>query len=312
MIVCSVSSYSAYADNDSIYLGGIPAGFTLSTRGAHVVSICDVITKDGLKSPAKDAGIQSGDIILKIGGNEINNAKDIELSVKTIDVKEVEYIRNGESFKTKIYPVNDLNNNPKIGVFIKDSVSGIGTVTFFKGGYFASLGHAVIDDNKETLKILGGNLYSCNITGVVKGEKGSAGELRGVFLRTKPIAYIEKNLNCGVYGKLCGDYDYNKFEKIEVGEAKIGEAMIKTTICGKDSKFYDISIIKSDYFGENKNFVIKINDQELLENTGGIVQGMSGSPIIQDGKLVGAVTHVFINDPTRGFGISIDNMLKHV
>jgi stage IV sporulation protein B len=146
----------------------------------------------------------------------------------------------------------------------------------------------------------------------VKGERGAAGELKGVFLRDNPIGKIEKNTSSGVYGSVTNKQIIDKLIKIETGEAKVGSAKIVSTVEGKESKEYDISIVKCDFLGENKNFVIKIADEELLDITGGIVQGMSGSPIIQNGKLVGAVTHVFINDPTRGFGISINNMIKHI
>ncbi|MBO7344867.1 MAG: SpoIVB peptidase, partial [Clostridia bacterium] len=149
------------------------------------------------------------------------------------------------------------------------------------------------------------------ITGCVKGEKGKAGELRGVFAKDKEIANIDRNLDCGVYGKIVDGYNFDKLETIEVGRAKVGSAFIKSTINGEGSKLYKISIIKTDNYSTTKNFVVRVDDENLLSLTGGIVQGMSGSPIIQDGKLVGAVTHVFINDPTRGFGISIYNMLDN-
>lgn len=303
---------TAFADTSTVYLGGFPAGFTMSTKGAYVVGLCDVITDNGLTSPAKDAGIKVGDVILTIENTEINCAKDIELSVKDTECKTIVYKRNGELVKTQITPSKDMYGNIKIGVFIKDAISGIGTVTFIKGDKFASLGHAVIDDQNNVLDITNGQLFSCNITGIVKGERGCAGELKGVFLRTNAIAEIDKNLSSGVYGRITKDLDLTKLREIEVGEAKVGNAVIYSTVNGKVAKEYEISIVKNDHFGENKNFIIKITDEELLESTGGIVQGMSGSPIVQNGKLVGAVTHVFINDPTRGFGISIDNMLKNI
>ncbi len=313
-IICifSVGGKPAYASTDDIFLGGIPAGFTLSTKGAHIVGICDVVTSEGIVSPAKSSGLKVGDIILKIDNNVINNANDIEKCIKSCGEVPIELLRDGQNYLCMIKPCKDINGHYKLGVFVKDTISGIGTITFFKGDKFASLGHAVIDDNSEVLNITSGNLYNCNITGIVKGEKGSAGELKGVFLRTNQIAVIEKNTISGVYGRIDGKFDLSEYSKIEVGEAKIGNATIFSTVNGKKPKKYNISIVKCDYQGDNKNFVIKVTDEELLSQTGGIVQGMSGSPIVQDGKLVGAVTHVFINDPTRGFGISIDNMLKNM
>ena len=302
----------AYGENNTIYLGGFPAGFTMNTRGAHIVGLCDVITKDGITSPSKEAGIKIGDILYKINDKVINNAKDVESAIKTSKEIQLELSRQKEQIYIKLKPSKDINGCYKIGVFIKDSVSGIGTVTFIKDGKFASLGHAVVDEDKEKLEILSGNLYPCNITNVIKGEKGAAGELRGVFLRNNPIATIKNNDSCGVFGEVINNETYMSCETIEVGEAKIGAAEIYTTIQGNKPKKYSISIVKNDYFDVNKNFVIKINDDDLITKTGGIVQGMSGSPIIQNNKLVGAVTHVFINDPTRGFGISINNMLNNL
>ncbi len=305
---------SVFADNENdntVYLGGMPAGFTMSTDGAYVVGMCDVVTLDGIKSPAKDAGLEVGDLIKSLAGDKVKNVNDIEMAIKGQTETEIEIIRGGEIFIKTIYPAVDMGGNYKLGVFVKDSVSGIGTITYIKGKQFASLGHAVIGDNKEILEIFDGNLYSCNITGVNKGERGSAGELKGVFLRSNPIAKISKNLDCGVFGEITEEFNLKDCIKIPVGEAKVGDATIFSTVNGKKPKEYSISIVKYDYFGDTKNFVIKVNDKELLAQTGGIVQGMSGSPIVQNGKLVGAVTHVFINDPTRGFGISIDKMLEN-
>jgi stage IV sporulation protein B len=310
--MCAYGGTVVFADENCIYLGGMPAGFTMTTKGAHVVGLCDVVTDEGVTSPSKYGDIRVGDIIIEINGTQINNAKDIEHIVKNTQEISIKILRSGQIFEKRITPSKDLNGNVKLGVFIKDSISGVGTVTFIKNGKFASLGHAVIDENNNELDIIDGNIYSCSIKGVVKGERGAAGELKGVFLRDNPIGKIEKNTSSGVYGSVTNKQIIDKLIKIETGEAKVGSAKIVSTVEGKESKEYDISIVKCDFFGENKNFVIKIADEKLLNITGGIVQGMSGSPIIQNGKLVGAVTHVFINDPTRGFGISINNMIENI
>ncbi len=306
----SVNSYKVYANNEEFYLGGMPAGFSLFTRGATVVGLCDVITEDGLVSPAKKSNILVGDVILYIDEYEINNAKDIEKSLIIGGVKILTINRNDELIVEKVSVAKDLSGHNKLGVFVRDDVSGIGTITYIKGNKFASLGHPVLDDNGKLLNITGGNLYNCNITGVVKGERGKAGELRGVFLRSNPVAKIEKNAYTGVFGEI-NEFDKSNLKKIEIGQAKMGGAKIYSTINGKTPKEYDISIVKVDENADTKNFVVKINDENLISLTGGIVQGMSGSPIVQDGKLVGAITHVFINDPTRGFGISIENMINN-
>ncbi|MBQ8426611.1 MAG: SpoIVB peptidase [Clostridia bacterium] len=305
----NVKPTNAYAEK--IYLGGMPAGFSLQTKGATVVGICDVITKDGLVSPAKDSEIKIGDVILSIGEYEINSASDIEFALNNSLNKNVSINRGGKIISEKIIPAKDINGNFRLGVFVRDNVNGIGTVTYIKGNRFASLGHPVTDDNGEILKIIGGELFSCNITGCVKGERGKAGELRGVFLTKNKIATIDKNNTCGVFGEIESSLlKTTDLIEVGIGEARMGDAQIYSTISGNSPEKYDITIIKTDYGNQSKNFVIKINDKKLLDTTGGIVQGMSGSPILQDGKLVGAVTHVFINDPTRGFGISINNMIN--
>lgn len=304
---------NVYAEGEKLYLGGIPAGFSLYTRGACVVGLCDVITENGISSPSKNADIRVGDLILSIDGLEVNSAADIENSVKNELIKDISLDRNGEIVTTELVPAKDMSGKYKLGVFIRDCVNGIGTITYIKGDKFASLGHPVINEDGSILKIMKGKLYSCSITGVVKGERGKAGELRGVFQRGAVIAEIEKNNLKGVYGSIYGsEIDYDSLKEISTGEAKVGNAVIYSTINGSEPEEYSISIIKVDGNNkDNKNFVIKITDKTLLSLTGGIVQGMSGSPIVQDGKLVGAITHVFINDPSRGFGISIDNMLNN-
>ena len=302
----------ANADADKVYLGGMPAGFSLYTKGAKVVGICDVITENGLKSPAKDSEIKVGDIILSIGEYEINSALDIEKALKNSINNSMSISRDGNIIWEKIKPAKDLSGNFRLGIFVKDKIDGIGTITFIKGNRFASLGHPITDETGNVLNISGGDLFECTITGCVKGERGKAGELRGVFASRNKIASIDKNLSCGVYGTLdINNFDKSNLTEIEVGTATVGDAYIYSTILGESPEKYNISIIKTDFNNKTKNFVIKINDDRLLNKTSGIVQGMSGSPIVQNGKLVGAVTHVFINDPARGFGISIENMINN-
>ncbi len=303
----NVGTGTAFAE-EKVYLGGMPAGFSLETNGAYVIGLCDVITDNGICSPCKQAGILVGDVIVSIDEKTVNNAKDIEDALIDGENKIIKTERCGKEIIYNVLPAKDFSGKYKLGVFIRENLNGIGTITFIKGNRFASLGHPVLSDNGEIIKIRGGELFCCNITGFVAGEKNRAGELRGVF-NGDSIAKIDKNLNTGVYGELKSDFDYNDLTEIKVGKAEVGDADIYTTINGGRAEKYSISIIKTDYYNRgNKNFVIKVNDKTLLENTHGIVQGMSGSPIVQNGVLVGAVTHVFINDPSRGFGISIQNM----
>ncbi len=298
-----------YAEN-SVYLGGMTAGFSLYTNGGEILGVCDVITDKGLISPAKEIGLVEGDVILKINDYEINNALDIDNAIRNGGNLIIEYKHCGQKIIKQIKAAKDINGHYKLGVFIRDSINGIGTITFINGKRFASLGHPVVDENGSEIAISGGNLYKCSISSCSKGERGKVGELKGAFIKTNPIAKIEKNLDCGVYGDITKAYDTSNLTKINIGSASMGDAYIYSTIDGNTPKKYSISIVKVDNNG-NKNFVIKITDKSLLEKTGGIIQGMSGSPIVQNNKLVGAITHVFINDPTRGFGIKIDNMLNN-
>lgn len=303
---------TVYAEENDVYLGGMTAGFSLKTRGAFVMGISDVLTKNGVISPAKNAGIMIGDVILSIDGKDVNDAAEIEQTVQDEKEKTMRIDRSGESLFVGIIPARDTGGKLRLGIFIREGVNGIGTVTFIQGNRVASLGHPVSGQGGKPLEIRGGNLCACDITGVVKGERGAPGELRGVFNKNKVYAYTDKNIYCGVYGKINTSFDKKNLTKIEIGSGKMGEASIFSNIEGSNPKEYKIAIIKAsgtDF--TDKNFVIKVTDKVLLEKTGGIVQGMSGSPIVQNGKLVGAVTHVFINDPTKGFGISIENMLNN-
>lgn len=315
-LCCFTGKFSFYANAETatkIYLGGFPAGFNIYTKGAFVAGLSDVITENGIESPAKDAGIHVGDVILYLNGAEINNAKDIENTLKTAKSGKITviYLRNGDENSTEILPAEDLSGIKRLGIFVRDNFNGIGTVTFINGERIATLGHPVLGEYGEIMQITGGEIYKSDITGYVKGERGTAGELRGIFLKNQSIAKIDKNCLYGVFGNIAENFDKSTLTEIEIGDAQIGCASIFTTIDGTEPKMYDISIVKTDtLFSDTKNYVIKVSDKDLLETTGGIVQGMSGSPIIQNGKLVGAITHVFINDPTRGFGISVKNMIN--
>ncbi len=297
-----------------VYLGGQTCGFNLKTRGATVVSITDVLTDEGVISPSKCAGLEIGDIILSINGNDINTASDLTTILN--DFKGgfliTEILRNNAKKLLDIFPEKDVNGNYKIGVLIREDLQGLGTVTYIKeNGEFGALGHPVANQNGEVFNVIGGDVFSSSIIGVNKAKRGKAGELKGIFLGDKPIGKITTNNQTGLFGKF-EDFNISNYAKIETSQATIGKAEIYSTIDSNTPKKYDIEIVKTDFRGGNtKNLVIKITDKDLLNKTGGILQGMSGSPIVQNGKLVGAVTHVFINDASRGYGISIDNMIKN-
>lgn len=320
LIVLSVTgtAVGATAESKEVYVGGMPAGFTLGLGGAQVVGISEILTADGSKSPAREADICIGDIILSLNGISVESAKDLDtiLAMEKREEMSVSLQHNGDKINKKIRPAKDITTGRrKLGILVRDSVSGIGTVTYIEKDTlrFGSLGHPVVGENGEAMRVAGGKIYNCSIVNVVKGLRGKAGELKGVFLNDNAIATAETNCEAGIFGRFDDDFDFSDFKTVEtatISSAHPGKATIFTTIDGVTPKEYSISIVKVDKLNkQNKNFVIKITDDTLLSQTGGIVQGMSGSPIIQEGKLIGAVTHVFLNDPTRGFGISIDNML---
>lgn len=306
----------ASASEREVYVGGMPAGFTLGMDGAQIVGFCEVLTKEGTRSPAKEAGLEAGDIILSLGGVKIGSASDIDAAIKACGGGREEIIvrRQGERVSASVQPACDAaSGRGKLGVLVRDSISGIGTVTYIETGSlrFGSLGHAVAGEDGKMMDIGRGEIFRCSIVDVVRGERGRAGELKGLFLNDRRVAVADKNCAQGIYGYFDRAYDFSDFRRVSVGsQVHPGEATLYTTVDGVSPCEYTVSIVKVDEDSRsNKNFVLKVTDDALLAETGGIVQGMSGSPILQDGKLIGAVTHVFLNDPTRGYGIAIDNML---
>lgn len=324
VLCCSFAVHAAEeeriveAAGKEYYLGGMAAGFLLNAGGVEVIELNGVSCNDGIHRPAEDAGIQTGDCICAVDGIAVNSIKDLNDALNRCGGKEVKLTikRNGDSAEITVRPVKEKSSGKyKIGILIRDTLSGIGTVTYIEKetGRFAALGHNVTDENNRTLSISDAKVYQCSIIGVNKGTRGKAGELRGLFMNDKPLATAETVCATGLYGTFNENYDFSHSETIAIApiaEASIGKAVIYSTIDGTCPQQYEIAIAKVDEGNkDNKNFVIKVTDEKLIEETGGIVQGMSGSPIVQNGKLIGAVTHVFLNDPTRGYGIGIEKMI---
>ena len=300
--------------------GGMAFGIKMFTQGVMVVGLTDIETNMGSSNPAKQAGIELGDIILKIDGEQVDTNEDVQEHILSSGGAglTVEYLHDGQARTTVITPVQSVTSSGyKAGMWVRDSSAGIGTVTYIDpvGRTFAGLGHAVCDvDTGEILPLMSGEAVGARITGAVQGTAGTPGELCGTFLETTQLGQLYKNCETGIYGVLDGAVTPQ--ELIPVGhrqEVETGAAQIITTIEGTTPQMFDITIEKVDLTdgSPTKNMVIHITDQALLQKTGGIVQGMSGSPIIQNGKLIGAVTHVFVNDPTRGYGIFVENMLEN-
>ncbi|MDP4153625.1 MAG: SpoIVB peptidase [Bacillota bacterium] len=302
--------------------GGQTFGVKLFTEGVMVVGVSDIATAEGTKNPAVLAGIKTKDIILTVNGNKVNTIEELTDIFEASDGKAIAIglTRKGVAYKTEIQPVKSVTDGKfKVGLWVRDSTAGIGTLTFFepKTGIFAGLGHGICDvDTGDIMPMMSGSVVNADISGVIKGQKGAPGELVGTFDESKTYGDLLGNSETGVYGVL-NDSDSIKNQKaIQVAgqsEVKEGSAYILSDV-GDGVKQYNIEIVRimrgAGY--SSKNMLIKVTDPELIDKTGGIVQGMSGSPIIQNGKIIGAVTHVLVNDPTRGFGIFIENMLDEM
>ncbi|MDP4144811.1 MAG: SpoIVB peptidase [Bacillota bacterium] len=308
----------------TVYPGGQPIGIKLNTKGVLVVALSDIKTGNAkVSSPAVEAGVQIGDNILKVNNSDVISSEDLANKVNHAKNSRITLTieRDGEILKKSLVPVrSSTDSNYKIGLWVRDSTAGVGTLTFYDGKTkkFAALGHPITDvDTGSMLRVSKGNIINSSIISIRKGTKGNPGEVRGIFVNEEtPMGTIMKNTQCGVYGisnKSLANKSFNKPLKIALrNEIKEGPAQILTTIDGEEPSLYSINIDKllSQDSPGPKSMVIRVTDPKLLEKTGGIVQGMSGSPIIQNGKLVGAVTHVLINRPDVGYGIYIEWMLK--
>ena len=304
-----------------LYPGGMPFGVKFITDGVLVVGFCDVDGEGGKTNPAIKAGLKMNDVILRINNTEIVGACELTAAVENCGGKplSITYRRGGVESTTTLTPAYSKSESKyKTGIYVRDSGAGIGTVTFINpDNYsFAGLGHGICDASTgDLLPIQRGSVVNVTISGVVKGLSGSPGEVKGYFSSGK-VGTLLGNTECGVYGVFAGKPAGIHKEPIPVGnkdELKAGKAYIYCTLDSGAAQQYEIEIsnINTESNG-NKCFTIKVTDPALIEKSGGIIQGMSGSPIIQNGKLVGAVTHVMVNDPTVGYGIFIDNMLNQM
>lgn len=303
--------------------GGNSVGVRVSTEGVLAVGYSDITTGSGeVESPAQNGGIQIGDRLISVNGNKIKNSKDLSKKINESKSENVEILleRNGEEITKNINLSKNGDGDYKIGLWVRDSTAGVGTLTFYdkESGKYGAIGHPITDSETEKiLSIKKGDLLNSSIISIKKGVKGNPGELRGIFSSDKkPIGNVTGNTQCGIFGSMNKENLKNINNKTyKVGwrdEIQPGPAQIITTIDEEGPKLYDIEIMKlakQDSIS-TKSMVIKITDKRLLEKTGGVVQGMSGSPIIQNDKIIGAVTHVLVNKPEVGYGIYIEWMLK--
>ena len=308
--------------DDLLIPGGMPVGIYMETDGVMVLGTEKVKALNGKKYEPADRLVKAGDYIVAVDNEKVQNKKELMEKVEELTEEEVvlKLRREGEILNVKMEPVECEKGEYKLGIWVRDNTQGIGTLTFVdQNGNYGALGHGISDvDTGELLHIDDGDLYQAQIVGIQKGSSGSPGELSGLihYEAEKIIGSIEKNCEQGIYGKLSELPEELGLRKMEVAykqELEIGPASILCCVDGTVREFdAEITRIDMNHEDTNKSFVIQVTDPELLELTGGIVQGMSGSPVIQNGKFVGAVTHVFIQDSTGGYGIFAENMLENI
>lgn len=299
-------------------------GIKLYTSGVLVVGTSSIEGIDGqIYKPFEGTGILEGDSIIEVNGNIINNTQELVNSINKSNGQEIEvkFVRNSEEKTCKITPVKNKQEEYKIGLWVRDSAGGVGTVTFYneESKSFAALGHAITDiDTGEIINTSSGEIDDVNIVSIVKGEKEEPGKVQGTIINGSTIGNIYKNCGFGIYGTVENlnnlDINYNRRVKVASRqEIELGKATFLSGIDGQVKEYeLEIEKIYLNNNEDNKSMLIKITDEELLEKTGGIIQGMSGSPIIQNGKFIGAITHVFVKEPQVGYAVFGDMMLNEL
>lgn len=319
-LFAGVSVHAAEPEDLRLYPGGMPFGVRVQTKGVLVVGLSKVACADSVEEPAARAGLCAKDMILAINDTPVHTVEEVTTRIEASGgaALRLTVLRGERELTLHLTPARaKADGKYRAGVWIRDSAAGIGTVSFIfpETGMFAGLGHGICDsDTGELMPLARGMVTDVSIVGVHKGKSGHPGELRGVFCAGKKGTLLA-NTTTGVYGV------YSQIpETVPVSEPMAvlpaeslteGDAQIYCTV-GERMDKYDVRISRINPHAESKNFVVEVTDPRLLELTGGIVQGMSGSPVIRDGKLIGAVTHVLINDPTRGYGITVASMLKNM
>lgn len=311
--------------DETVYFipGGQAVGITIRTEGVLIVGLGAVDTDAGALSPGSASGLKAGDVIVSANGETVVDSKHLaEICERSEGTLELSLLRGDEAIHTSVQLVRDAGSDSwRLGVWARDSTAGVGTLSFYdvESGWFAALGHPVSDvDTRSLLPVREGRILHTDIVDVRKGQEGSPGELIGIFsIYDKPIGSIRKNTEYGIFGMVEDASSLESGALMPMGfvhEAHIGGAQLIATVSDNGPETFDCEIIRvnTQSGAASKGMVIRITDPTLLEKTGGIVQGMSGCPLIQDGKLLGIVTHVFVNDPTRGYCIYAEWMLDQI
>ena len=302
----------------AVQVSGVPFGVKMFSNGALVVAFSDRYTALGTENPAKEAGLRLGDLIISAGGRPVRSNDELSSAISDANGAPIQivYLRGGTEYTCTLQPVADQTSGVwRAGLWVRDSSAGIGTLTFTDRtrGTFAGLGHAISDiDTGASIQLLSGEIVPVVITGCIKGTAGSPGELRGEFPAAADLGVVLANDSTGVYGRWQGGDVGEICPVAQPQEIQPGEAQILATLSGREPRLYTARIERVNLTAAdpNRNLLIHVTDPELLGTAGGIVQGMSGSPVLQNGRLVGALTHVLVNDPTRGYGIFASTMLE--
>lgn len=306
-LACTGTATAFAEESQEVYLGGYAVGLSSLGQGLYVDGFGYVTTESGEVSPFENSGVKVGDVLLKVNGKDVNDRDQVQNALK-VGKNELTIISDGEKKTVFGNSVFDLKSEKlKLGLYLSTTVDGVGTISFVKKNKdFCALGHAVTtQENGTPVQIYKGEIFPCEIINVVKSQKNDPGQLNGAVDKSKIIGKITKNQNLGIYGKMNSLPKTNLITVAKREEVKSGEAKILSTIDGDEPKEYSCEIIKAEYQPTvaEKGLTVKITDKELIEKCGGITRGMSGSPIIQSGKLVGVLTHVFISDPLKGYGV---------
>ena len=307
-------------EKQEVLVSGSPVGIYMETKGVLVIDSGEITDREGIRRTPAEHIIQSGDYICEIDGKVLTGKRQLMQLVRENqgEPMELQVIRHQETIKLEMTPVETEVGSYKLGIWVRDNIQGIGTLTYVEpNGTFGALGHGISDaDTGERLEISDGDLYRADILSIRKGTAGTPGELRGVinYREENRIGTICGNSQYGIRGQMEPGKYTESMKKIPTGlkqEIQTGKAEIRCDI-GDGIREYQCEILEIDSNARdtNKCFVLRITDDDLLSRTGGIVQGMSGSPVLQNGKLIGAITHVFVNDPTKGYGIFIENMME--
>ncbi len=306
-----LAGFPASAWAQELAVGGQIVGIQLRTRGVMVAGVSAVPTEEGRLSPAAEAGVKAGDFIVELNGAPVESANGLIGAVGALEgaAAELTLLRDGKERQVTVQPALSQENQWMLGMWLRDAITGIGTVTFCDPatGRFGALGHSVRDEESGlVLPLSGGTITEAEIVDVIPGTAGAPGELSGCTDAGRVLGRVEQNTEHGIFGRATASLGGRL---VETGELESGPATILSTVSGHETREYQAQIGRLYREGGTRHAVITITDPELRAQTGGIVQGMSGSPILQNGKLVGAVTHVFVSDPSRGYAISIQDML---